>query len=343
MRALSVDAHAPSQSQPHGLGAPTPGLAAATEAVLYPPLPPGREGWLAVDGGHRLRYEDSGDPRGLPVVVLHGGPGSGCTPALRRFFDPRAWRIVLLDQRGAGRSTPRGEARANTTGDLVADLERLRAALEIERWILWGGSWGATLALAYAAAHRERVRGLILRGVFLASPGEIAWYLRGVRAFLPEAWARFAAVAGARSARGILEGYRRRLVSPDAGERRAAAAAWRRYERSVTEGLPGDGATPPEDEEALADRVRLQLHYLAYGCFVQRAALLRGARRLAGVPGIIVQGRADLVCPPAAAHALHRAWRGSEMVRVEGGHTAFDPAIAAALVQAGERMRERTL
>lgn len=325
------------------------GVLPAVEEILYPPIRPAVEDWLPVGGGHRIRFEESGNPKGLPVVFLHGGPGSGCTPGHRRFFDPGAYRIVLLDQRGAGQSTPRGECAANTTGELVRDLERLREALGIERWLLCGGSWGATLALAYAAGYQARVRGLILRGVFLGTRGEIAWYLRALRAFVPEAWERFARGAGARSARGILAGYRKRLLSGDGGERLAAAAEWRRYERFVTE-LNGpqpesqleleSAAATPSPDDALVDRVGIQLHYLAHDCFLDRGALLRGAARLAATPGVIVQGRYDLVCPPGTAHALHRAWKGSELVLVErAGHSAFDPPIAAALVRATDRLR----
>jgi proline iminopeptidase len=311
------------------------------EDILYPAIEPYREDWLEVGGSHRIRFEESGNPRGIPVVYLHGGPGSGCNPNQRRFFDPAAFRIVLFDQRGTGRSTPAGETRANTTPHLVSDMERLRAALGIGEWILFGGSWGATLALAYAKAFRERVQGMILRGVFLGTRREIEWFLYGLRAFVPEAWERFSEVAGTRRARDILDGYQRLLRSRKGQDRLSAAAAWQDYE-AVAVGLNEREApepAPPPDA-ALVGRTRIELHYLASDCFLAPGELLRAAPRLAGVPGVIVQGRHDLVCPPVTAHALHRAWPGSELVMVErAGHTTSDPAIAAALVRAADNFR----
>jgi proline iminopeptidase len=327
----------PPQSQP-AASSGVPRL----DDVLYPVIEPYREDWLDVGGSHRIRFEESGNPHGLPVVFLHGGPGSGCNPNQRRFFDPGAYRIVLFDQRGTGRSTPRGETRANTTPHLVRDMERLRAALGIGQWTLFGGSWGATLALAYAKAHRERVRGMILRGVFMGTWREIAWFLHGLRGFVPDAWERFAEETGAKTARGILDGYGRLLLSRKARDRLSAAAAWGDYEAMLV-GLKErePPAPPPPPDDALVDRVRIQLHYLESNCFLAPGELLGAAPRLAGVPGVIVQGRHDLICPPVAAHALHRAWPGSELVLVEGaGHSAFDPAIAAALVSATDAFRE---
>lgn len=310
----------------------------ALSAVLYPPIEPHREDWLEAGQGHRIRFEESGNPNGLPVVFLHGGPGSGTNPNQRRFFDPERYRIVLLDQRGTGRSTPAGETRANTTVHLVRDLERLRATLGVSRWLLFGGSWGATLALAYGLAHPQRVSGMILRGVFLGSRSEVAWYLGGLRAFVPDAWARFFEASGAQSASGILDGYRRRLRSARQATRRAAAGAWRDYEGTLMalhEGAPPEAA--PADD-ALVARVRIQLHYLAHECFLAPGQLLRGVRKLRGVPARIVQGRFDLVCPPVAAQRLASAWPGCELRMVErAGHGAFDPRIAPELVAATKR------
>ena len=309
--------------------------------ALYPPITPYREDWLDVGQGHRIRFEESGNPRGIPVVFLHGGPGSGTNSNQRRFFDPEGYRVVLLDQRGAGRSTPAGETRANTTAHLVADLERLRSALGVAGWLLFGGSWGATLALAYGIAHPPRVRGMILRGVFLGSRREVSWYTGGLRAFVPEAWARFFEASGARAPPGILDGYRRQLRASQPATRLAAAAAWRDYESTLMalqEDAPPD--LPPPDD-ALVARVRVQLHYLAHDCFLAPGALLRGARRLRGIAARIVQGRFDLVCPPLAAQRLQAAWPRTELHLVEGaGHGAFDPRIAPALVAAADRFRD---
>lgn len=313
----------------------------APEGPLYPPIAPYREDWLEVGQGHRIRFEESGSPQGIPVLFLHGGPGSGANASQRRFFDPRRYRIVLLDQRGTGRSTPSGETRANTTAHLVEDLERLRSVLGIARWLLFGGSWGATLALAYGIAHPQRVSGIILRGVFLGTRSEVAWYTGGLRAFVPEAWARFFETSGAHAPSRILDGYRQRLRSPRPADRLAAAAGWRDYESTLM-ALNDDAApdSPPPDD-ALVGRVRVQLHYLAHDCFLAPGALLRGARKLHGIPARIVQGRFDFVCPPLAAQRLQAAWPGAELQMVErAGHGAFDPRIAAALVAATDRFRD---
>lgn len=313
----------------------------SAEPSLYPPLEPYREDWLDAGQGHRVRFEESGNPRGIPVVFLHGGPGSGTNPNQRRFFDPARYRIVLLDQRGAGRSAPAGETRANTTPHLVQDLERLRAALGLSRWLLFGGSWGATLALAYAIAHPHRVSGVILRGVFLGSRSEVAWYTGGLRAFVPEAWARFFDASGARLPSGIVEGYRRRLRSSRRAMRLAAAAAWSEYESTLMAVHEDAVPRPAPADDALVARVRVQLHYLAHDCFLAPGALLRGVRRLRGVPALIVQGRLDLVCPPLTARRLQAAWPGCELNMVErAGHGAFDPRIAPALVAATRRFSD---
>jgi proline iminopeptidase len=303
---------------------------------LFPPLEPIDQGWLDVGDGHRIFYEQCGTPLGVPVLFLHGGPGSGINANHRRFFDPAHYRIVLFDQRGCGRSTPRGETSANTTADLVQDMERLRAHLQIDRWMLFGGSWGSTLALAYAQRHVGRVMGMVLRGVYLGSRPELDWFLMGLRRFLPDAWAAFSAGVPTQSAQAMVHWFARQAERGDL----FAAKRWGDYESAVMAvgEAPGGGAAV--DEAALQARVRVQLHYLIHDCFLQPDELLAGMPRIAHLPAIIVQGRRDLPCPPLTAHQLHAAWPGSQLRLVEeGGHSALNPAIAAALVRATEDMK----
>lgn len=305
--------------------------------ALFPPLEPSASGWLPVGDDHRIWYEQCGNPNGVPVVFLHGGPGSSINPNHRRFFDPAFYRVVLFDQRGCGRSTPVGEIRANTTQHLVADVERLRDALGIERWMLFGGSWGSTLALAYAQAHPGAVRGLILRGVFLASTDEVDWFLTGLRRFLPEAWTRFAAEAEDHTAASLLRFYREHMTAND----EAAARKWTAWESAVISVGEAPASASQVESSALA-RVRVQVHYLANDCFLAPDQLLQGLKRLDGLPAIIVQGRRDLVCPPATAYTLAERWPGAELRMIEeGGHSAMHPAVAQALVQATQDMKER--
>lgn len=303
---------------------------------LFPSLEPYASGWLDVGDGHRIWHEQCGDPQGAPVVFLHGGPGSSINPNHRRFFDPAFYRIVLLDQRGCGRSTPRGEVHANSTPHLVNDLELLRNRLGIERWLLFGGSWGSTLALAYAQAHPGCVSGLVLRGLFLASEEEVAWFLVGLHRFLPEAWSRFAAGANDQSAAGLLRHYAERVAQDD----EAAASRWEAWESAIMSVGEASPSAPSTDRAALA-RVRVQLHYLVNRCFLAPGQLLRGLEGLGRLPAILVQGRCDLVCPPGTAYTLHELWLGAQLrVVEEGGHSAFHPALARALVQATQDMKE---
>ena len=293
-------------------------------------------GWLEVGSGHRIYYEQCGACDGVPAVFLHGGPGSSINPNHRRFFDPAYYRVVLLDQRGCGRSTPRGETAHNTTADLVEDLERLRAHLGIERWMLFGGSWGSTLALAYAQRHWARVTGLVLRGVYLGSAEELDWFVLGLRRFVPEAWNAFAAGSPVDSASALVRWYAQRVASAD----EAAARRWVEYESAVMAvgEVPGAGAAA--DGASLVARVRVQLHYLVNDCFLAPDQLLAGLGGIAHLPGIIVQGRRDLPCPPLTAQRLHAAWPASQLRMVEdGGHSALHPAMSAALVRATGDMK----
>jgi proline iminopeptidase len=307
--------------------------------TLYPPLDPCERGHLEVTGGHRIYFEACGRGDGVPALFLHGGPGSSIAAVHRRFFDPAFYRIVLFDQRGCGQSTPRGATEHNTTADLIDDIERLRRHLGVQRWMLFGGSWGSTLALAYAQRHTQQVRGMVLRGVFLATREEVDWFVRGLRRFVPEAADAFQ--AGAADGADLVAHYAALLASPDAQVALAAAQRWSAYESAVMavgESQAGSGA--PDAAGVLA-RVRVQLHYLAHRCFLAPGQLLAAAGALQPLPAILVQGRRDLVCPPAAAYTLARSWPRAQLRMVEdGGHSALHPAMSAALVRATDDMRQ---
>jgi proline iminopeptidase len=305
---------------------------------LYPPIEPYRSGWLSVGGGHRLYWEESGNPDGPAVLFLHGGPGAGTGPVHRRFFDPRHWRIVLFDQRGAGRSLPAASLVDNTTDHLVEDIEALRAHLAIDRWLVFGGSWGSTLALAYGQAHPERVTGFILRGVFLFRRWEVQWFLQGMGTFFPEAERAFRDFLPADERAEPLPAYYHRLIDPDPAIHIPAAHAWCTYEEACSRLVP-DASDPRPATAALA-MARIEAHYMVKRGFFPEGQLLRQMRRLRGIPAIIVQGRYDMVCPIRSADELARAWPGSEMVIVpDAGHAALEPGIRAALVAATDRMR----
>jgi proline iminopeptidase len=317
---------------------------------LYPPSLARREGWLEVGDGHRLRWEEAGCPDGAPVILLHGGPGFGVAPDHRRFFDPRRYRVILVDQRGAGQSTPRAATHANTTWHLVSDLERLREALGVDRWHVFGGSWGSTLALAYAETHPARVRSLVLRGIFLGRPHEVRWlYAPGLLSQLhPEAWEDLLAPLPPEDRDDPEAGYRRLLTSPDRAAVIRACRAFARWEAVLSHVItppealaafdplaPVDVTAPPEAAEALT---RLELHYFAHGCFLRPDQLLADVGRIRHIPTAIVHGRYDLVCPVATALDLARALPEAALQLVaDGGHSAFDPPIARALVAATDR------
>lgn len=312
-------------------------------SALYPPITPHRTGMLPVDDLHTLYWEESGNPDGVPVVLLHGGPGSGTSPQHRQFFDPTHYRIILFDQRGAGHSTPRGEVRNNTTALLVADMEQLRGLLQIDQWVVFGGSWGSTLALAYAQAHPQRCSGLLLRGIFLCTLDEIDWFLHGMGRFFPQASEDFRAVLEPHERDDLLQAYGQRLFGNDAMARMDAARAWNRYESRCLHLLPQADEAPDADADAHALAVaRLEAHYFLHGGFLEPQQLLRGVARLANIPALIVQGRYDVICPPTTAWQLHRAWPGSQLQIVDdAGHAAFEPGIQAALVAAMNRYRDQ--
>jgi proline iminopeptidase len=308
---------------------------------LYPTIEARASGRLALDPVHNMYWEESGTPTGIPVVFLHGGPGGGSSPRHRRFFDPEAYRILVYDQRGAGLSTPLGELRDNTTAHLVADLERLRTHLGVERWLVFGGSWGSTLALAYAEAHPHRCLGLVLRGVFLCRPAEIEWFLYGLRHVFPEAWDRFAGYLPAGERGDLLESYHRRLVDPDPAVHLPAAKRWSAYEGSCSTLLRSEDIVRHfEDDVVALGLARIEAHYFRHGIFMPPDALLEQVDRIRHIPGVIVQGRYDMVCPIVSAHELHEAWPEARYVVVpDAGHSAWEPGICAALVAACDRFR----
>jgi proline iminopeptidase len=310
---------------------------------LFPPIEPSKSGMLDLDAPHRMYYEESGNPRGVPVVFLHGGPGAGSSAVHRQFFDPAFYRIVVYDQRGAGRSTPLGCLENNTTPDLVADLERLRKHLGVDRWVVFGGSWGSTLAIAYAEHHPERCLALVLRGIFLCRESEIEWFLYGLRAIFPEAWRGFAGFIPEAERGDLLQAYHKRLVDPDPAVHMPAARSWSVYEGSCSTLLPN----PALVADFASDRValglaRIEAHYFVNDIFLPANFLLDHARRLAGIPGVIVQGRYDVVCPPVSADDLHRAWPEAEYTIVpDAGHSAFEPGIRSRLIAATESLKRR--
>jgi proline iminopeptidase len=311
--------------------------------TLYPEITPYETGFLEVDPPHRIHYELSGNPHGQPAVFLHGGPGSGTGPRMRRFFDPHHYRIVLFDQRGCGRSTPHAELERNTTWDLVADMERLRERLGIERWLVFGGSWGSTLALAYAQRHPRRVSALVLRGIFLMRRWELEWfYQEGCSAIFPDHWEDYLAPIPPVERADLISAYHRRLTGPDRAVRVAAARAWATWEArtSFLRENPDYVAAFEDDDRALAF-ARIESHYFVNGGFFEcDGQLLRDAHRLHAIPGTIVQGRYDVVCPPKSAWDLHRAWPHAELRIVpDAGHAAFEAGTTHELVTATDGYR----
>ncbi len=308
---------------------------------LFPEIEPYETGNLALDGRHRMYWEQSGIPDGAPVVFLHGGPGAGATPAHRRFFDPAHYRIVVFDQRGSGRSTPLGELTDNTTPHLIADMERLRETLGIERWIVFGGSWGSTLAIAYAEQHPERCQALVLRGIFLCRRQEIDWFLDGMRTVFPELWREFAGFVPEAERGDLLGAYHRRLTDPDPAVHMAAARAWSAYEGACSTLLPDPDLVAEFRGDTMAlGLARIEAHYFANDIFLAPGSLLANVEALRPIPGVIVQGRYDIVCPIVTADELHRAWPEADYRIVpDAGHSAFEPGIRAALVAAMEGLK----
>jgi proline iminopeptidase len=304
---------------------------------LHPPLEPYQLGWLDVGDGHRIYFEQCAQREGLPVVFLHGGPGSGCSPRHRQFFDPARYRVILFDQRGCGRSQPRGALQANTSDHLVADIELLRQHLGIARWLVVGGSWGAGLALAYAAAYPSSCLGLVLRGVFLGRACDLNWFFQQARQFLPDAWQTLAQQAPAEARGDLLRWLSEGLQGTQPQVALGRARAWQAWEAAVSERqvLAAPVALVAGDTTALLDKYRLQSYYLLNGCFWGDVALLVRARSLGSVPTAILHGRLDWICRPQAAWELHHSLPGSRLQWLDGcGHSPFEPAMAQALLQA---------
>ena len=309
---------------------------------LYPPINPFDQRMMRVDGGHTIYVEQCGRPDGRPVVVLHGGPGGGCSPAMRRYFDPSVYRIILFDQRGCGRSRPHAAVTDNTTWHLVSDIETIRDELGIDEWLVFGGSWGATLALVYGETHPDRVQGLILRGVFLMTRSELDWfYGGGAGKFWPETWARFCELVPEDERHDMIGAYHRRLFSGDLRMETRYARAWSAWENALASVYSnGSGGEAPGDyARAFA---RLENHYFMNAGFLEEdGQILRDAHKLHGIPGVIVQGRYDMICPPHAAWSLARAWPDCDLRMVRNaGHALSEPGISSELVRIMDEIAE---
>ncbi|MEO0835530.1 MAG: prolyl aminopeptidase [Cyanobacteria bacterium J06642_3] len=308
---------------------------------LYPPIEPYAQGKLQVSDLHTIHYEESGNPDGKPVIFLHGGPGGGMIPAYRQYFDPQLWRIVIFDQRGCGQSTPYAELKENTTWDLVKDIEQLREHLNIARWVVFGGSWGSTLSLAYSQTYPDRCKGLILRGIFMLRPSEIRWfYQEGANHIYPDAWQEYLKPIPPEEQDDLIGAYYRRLTSENRQIRLDAARAWSVWEASTSKLIPSVTSKQrfgmAEFAEAFA---RIECHYFVNGGFFNSEnQLLENIEPIRHLPGVIVQGRYDVVCPMISAWELHQAWSEAELIVVEdAGHSASEPGIKDALITASDR------
>lgn len=305
---------------------------------LYPAIAPYAVHQLAVDSRHRIYLEECGNPLGVPIVFLHGGPGGGCTPESRRFFDPNFYRIILFDQRGAGQSLPYAELEGNTTQALVADMEAIRNYLKIDKWILFGGSWGSTLALVYAETHPERVLHLILRGIFLCRPEDLAWFYEvgGASQIFPDHWEKFIEHLPKKEHSQVLQSYYRRLTGEDELAKMSAAKAWSLWEGSCSTLQPNNQVVNHFiDPHVAISLARIEAHYFMKNAFLTENQILMNAGRLADIPGTIVHGRYDVVCPLEGAYALHKAWPRAELQIIrDAGHSALELGIINALIMA---------
>jgi len=309
--------------------------------TLFPPIEPYNHGWLSVGDGHEIYYEESGNPSGKPCLFVHGGPGGGASPAARQFFDPEKYRIVLFDQRGCGRSKPHASIEANTTWHLIDDIELIRETLGIDRWLVFGGSWGSTLSLAYAQSHPERVTELVLRGIFLLRAQELQWfYQHGASELYPDAWQHYLAPIPDAERHDLISAFHSRLTSEDPEVRLSAARAWSVWEASTSFLIQNEDFMAQLDEpEAALAMARIECHYFVNGGFFEGPnQILEAVGKIRHIPCVIVQGRYDVVCPPTTAWDLHRAWPEADFKLIaNAGHSAFDPANAAALIEATNR------
>ena len=311
---------------------------------LFPEIGPFETGYLPLSDGHVMYWEQVGNPRGKPVLFLHGGPGAGAGAVHRRFFDPNIWRVIIFDQRGAGRSKPLGSLTANTTPHLVEDIEMLRKFLGLERVVLFGGSWGSTLALAYAQAHPEAVAGAVLRGIFLGRAAEVEWFLYGMQRVFPDAHAAFAQYLPEAERGDLLGNYLKRLIDPDPQVHGPAARAWSIYEGSCSTLLPSFEAVSAfaQDRSAIG-LARIEAHYFAHDLFLPEGGLLSHMDALRNIPAEIVQGRYDMICPAQSAFELAAAWPTARLTLVpDAGHSALEPGVRTALISALERYRSLT-
>ncbi len=309
---------------------------------LFAEIEPYETGFLPVEGGHSVYWEQVGNPQGRPALFLHGGPGAGAGAVHRRFFDPAYWRVVIFDQRGAGRSRPHGSIAGNSTPLLLQDIEALRRHLEIERWLLFGGSWGSTLALCYAQAHPDRVTAMVLRGIFLGRPEELDWFLHGLGRVFPDAHAAFAGHLPEAERGDLLGAYLSRLTDPDPRIHLAASRAWSVYEGTCSTLLPTPASVAGfSRDRATLGLARIEAHYFANKLFLPADGLLARMGRIAHLPVEIIQGRYDMICPVASAFSLSRAWPQARLnIIPDAGHSALEPGIRRALVGAVEAFRK---
>ena len=308
--------------------------------ALYPPIEPRESGMLDVGDGHSIYWEVCGNPKGKPAVFLHGGPGGGIDPTHRRMFDPARYNVLLFDQRGCGRSLPHAELEANTTWHLVADIERLRVLMGVERWLVFGGSWGSALALAYAEKHPDRVSELVLRGIFTLRRFELEWYYQhGASLLFPDKWERFLEPIPVAERGDMMAAYRRRLVDPDMKVRVRAARAWSLWEGETITLLPDAERTAQHSDETFAVAfARIENHYFVNAGWLEEGQLIRDAVRLRSIPAVIIQGRYDIACPAISAWDLHRVWPEADFRLVEGaGHAFSEPGILRELIAATDR------
>lgn len=313
--------------------------------TTYPEIQPFRSDFFATPDGHRIYFEQCGNPKGKPVIFLHGGPGAGCAPAHRQFFHPEKYHIILMDQRGAGKSTPFASLENNTSWKLIEDIEYLRKTLNISHWQVFGGSWGSTLALAYAITHPERVSELILRGIFLCRPRDIEWfYQSGADFIFPDQWERYIAPVAPQNRHHMVKSYYELLCSSDESIRDRAALAWSEWEGSTYKLLPGqDAMTQFSSARFALSLARIECHYFVHNAFFDSANwIIENAPRISQIPGVIIHGRYDIVCPIDQAWALHKAWpRGDLQIIADAGHAASEPGITDALVRATDLYANR--
>ena len=308
---------------------------------LFPAITPYSSGFLSVDDTHNLYWEQSGNPDGVPIILLHGGPGAGASPTHRRFFDPDYYRIIIFDQRGAGRSTPLGSLENNTTQHLVDDIEKLRAHFGIDHWHVFGGSWGSTLALAYAIEHPDVCKSIIMRGIFLCEDEEIHWFLYGMRTIFPEAWEQFTAILDENELDDILTAYHKRLTSDDEDVQMQAAIRWALYESACSSLLPNyETITTDEQKAQSLALARLECHYFFTQAYRGKHKLTNHLDKIRHIPTSIIQGRYDVICPIVTANRLHQLWPEADYVVVpDSGHSSMDPTLRSRLIEATENAK----